>query len=269
MKRIALALLVTVLLIAAGSGTSDEYQDGVYRGFYYQDGMEQVAVQFELKDGVFKSLVLRKLKNGQGSFMDEEAAAWQKNALAHLTVLCNYLVGKEVGAIYELYAPEAILAEAGLEMSEHIHYPKLISALWDALSHHPYKLVNTSKLPEAEPYPDGMYTGVYSDADGEQVVLDFIVKDNGISQIAYSKLEYKGTDYLSGEATDAARLVAGQFQQLIDYLVGKDLSAVNDLYQPEMIAEDTDVSSAATLRTPKVISAIWEGLNKNAYSTVE
>ena len=63
--------------------------------------------------------------------------------------------------------------------------------------------------------------------------------------------------------------IAMQFQQLIDYLVGRELSAVNDLYLPGNIAEDTDVSSAATLRAPKIISAIWEGLNKNAYTAIE
>lgn len=269
MRRWLLALLISLLFCCAGAAESAEYQDGVYRGFYYQDGMEQVAVQFELKDGVFKSLVLRKLKNQNGSFMDEQAEAWKKNALTHFTVLCNYLVGKEADAIHELYAPAEILAQAGLEMSEHIHYPKLVSALWDALSRRPYKLVDTSKLPEAEPYPDGMYTGVYSDDDGEQVVLDFTVRDNTITQISYRKLAYKGIDYLSEEASVAVQQVAGQFGQLIEYLVDKDLTAVNDLYQPDQIAQDTDISSAATLRAPKIISAIWEGLNKNAYSTVE
>ena len=269
MRKWVLALLMCVLCCSVALGEAPDYRDGVYRGFYYEDGMEQVAVQFELKDGMFKSLVLRKLKNSQGSFMDEEAAAWQKRALTHFTVLCNYLVGKEVGAIEELYAPQEILSQAGIEMSEHIHYAKLISALFDALSHHPYKLVDTSKLPEAEPYPDGVYVGRYSDDDGEQVVLDFTVRDNAITQIAYRKLAYKGIDYLSEEADEAVRQIAGQFQQLIDYLECKTLSAVNDLYQPENIADDTDAFSAATLRTPKIISAVWEGLNKNAYSTVE
>lgn len=269
MKRWVLALLVAVLLCGAVPGGASDYQDGVYRGFYYEDGMEQVAVQFELKDGAFKSLVLRKLKNAQGSFMDEEAKAWQKRVLTHFTALCDYLIGRETDAINDLYAPEAILLEAGLEMSEQVQYSKLISALFDALSHRPYKLVDTSKLPEAQPYPDGMYTGVYSDADGEQVVLDFTVRDNRIIAISYNKLEYMEIDYLNEAASEPVKQVAGQFKQLIDYLVGRDISAVNDLYQPEKIAEDTDASSAATLRSPKIISAVWEGLNKNAYSTVE
>ncbi len=265
MKKWIVAMLLA-LLCSAAIGEEFCYQDGVYRGFYYQGGREQVAVQFELKDGIFKSVVLRNLSSRQGSFIEEQENAWQKTVLEHYNVLCAYLEGKGVSAIDELYAPQDILKQAGLEMSDSAHYSKLISSLWDALNRRPFKLVDTSKLPEAEPYPDGVYTGTYSDDDGEQVVLDFSLRDGCIEEIHYRKLCYKEIDYLSADATDAVKKMAGQFQQLIDYLVGKKLSAVNDLYLPGNIAKDTDVSSAATLRAPKVISAIWEGLNKNAYT---
>ncbi len=59
--------------------------------------------------------------------------------------------------------------------------------------------------------------------------------------------------------------MASQFQALIDYLVGKDISAVNDLYQPGGIAPDVDGFTGATIRAPKVISAIWDGLNRHAF----
>lgn len=269
MKRLLLTILTLTLLCTGALGEEIPYQDGVYRGFYYSDAKEQVSVQFELKDGVFKSIVLRSLNNRWGSLLDKDADENQKEKLAHFNVLCSYLVGKEVAVINDLYAPEEILLAAGHTPSENVPYEKLLSALWDGIAHRPFKLVDTSKLPEASPYPDGEYIGVYSDDDGEQVVLHFSVHDNAIADIRYTKLEYKGVDYLNKEASDAVKKMAMQFEQLIDYLVGKDLSAVNDLYIPAKIAEDTDVSSAATLRAPKIISAIWEGLNKHAYSTVE
>lgn len=266
MKRWLAAMLLLTLLFGAARAEETSYQDGVYRGFYYQDGMEQVAVQFELKDGVFKSVVLRNLNSQQGSFMAEQEKEWQKTVLEHFSALCGYLQGKDVGAINALYAPEEILRQAGLEYSERVQYSKLISALWDALNRHPFKLVDTSKLPEAAPYPDGEYTGTYRDDEGEQVVLNFSVKSGCIEDIRYLKLFYKGVDYLDANAPDAVKKTAKQFEQLIDYLVGKEISAVNELYLPGNIAEDTDVSSAATLRAPKVISAIWDGLNKNAFT---
>ena len=265
MRRLLFAALLLALLLSAARGEEVRYRDGVYRGFYYSDGVEQVAMQFELKDGLFKSVVIRSLTNRWGNLLDENADDNQKEKLTHFTVLCDYLEGKGVEAIEALYDPESILMGSGYAPKQHVPYEKLISALWDGLNRRPYKLVDTSKLPEAQPYPDGMYTGTYSDDDGEQVVLDFVLKDNAIEKIHYMKLEYKGVDYMDEDASGAVKNMAIQFQQLIDYLVGKDLSAVNDLYLPGNIAEDTDVSSAATLRAPKVISAIWDGLNKNTY----
>ena len=61
------------------------------------------------------------------------------------------------------------------------------------------------------------------------------------------------------------RQVAAQFEQLIAYLVGQPIASVNDLYLPGEIVADTDVSSGATLRAPKVISAIWDGLGRHTY----
>lgn len=61
------------------------------------------------------------------------------------------------------------------------------------------------------------------------------------------------------------RVIAAQFEELIEYLIGRPVASVNDLYQPGEIAGDTDVSTGATLRAPKVISAIWDGLNRHAY----
>ncbi len=269
MRRVLAVLLAMLLLCGAAACENGGYQDGVYRGFYYQDGREQVAVQFELKDGMFKSIVLRSLTNRWGSLLSEDADENQKEKLAHFNVLCRYLEGKEVAAIDDLYEPDPILLAAGYIPNENVPYEKLLSALWDGINHHPFKLVDTSKLPEAAPYPDGVYMGRYRDDDGEQVVLHFTVADNLITEIHYEKLEYKGTDYMAPDADDSIRKIARQFEELIEYLIGKDLSAVNDLYQPGSIARDTDVSSAATLRAPKVISAIWEGLNKNAYTTID
>jgi len=265
MKRMLAAVLTLTLFFAAASGAAASYRDGVYRGFYYSDGVEQVAVQFELKDGRFRSIVLRRLTNRWGNLLDEDASETQKQWLSHFNVLCDHLLGKEVSAIDELYEPEKILAAAGITASPHVPYSRLISALWDGLNRRPFKLVDTSKLPEAAPYADGTYTGVYSEDGGEQVVLEFSVLDSVISNIRYVKLCYKDVDYLSADAPEAIRRITGQFEALIAYLEGRPIAAVNDLYLPGNIVPDTDAFSAATLRSPKVISAIWDGLNKNAY----
>ena len=54
-------------------------------------------------------------------------------------------------------------------------------------------------------------------------------------------------------------------EALIESLVGQPVSAVNTRYRPGDIAPDVDAGTGATLRAPKVISAIWDGLGRRAY----
>jgi len=84
-------------------------------------------------------------------------------------------------------------------------------------------------------------------------------------EIEYRTLHYKGEDYLAQDASRYVKDIASQFQALIDYLVDKPISSVNDLYRPGEIAPDVDAFSGSTVRAPKVISAIWDGLGRHAY----
>ncbi len=266
MKRMLIAWLFALLaLCVPAAGEEPSYPDGIYRGFYYDGGIEQIAVQFELKDGLFASVIYRGVKYKDGDYMSEDASDAQKAILDQYRQLADYLVGKGVEAIDDLYSPYDIVEDVDAVTTATMKSGKLISALWDGLNRHPYKIVDTTKLPEAQPYADGIYRGTYMEDGGEEVAVEFTIEENCFTQIAYRTLQYKGDDYLSEEATQAHRLIASQFQQLIDYLVGKPIASVNDLYQPGQIAEDTDVSSGATIRAPKVISAIWDGLSRHAY----
>lgn len=72
MKRIsALTILLAALAFPAAA---QEYADGIYRGFYYDGGIEQIAIQFELKDGRFDSLVYRGVKYKDGDYMSEDSS---------------------------------------------------------------------------------------------------------------------------------------------------------------------------------------------------
>lgn len=265
MKRLVAMLSILCALLCAGTGVCAEYPDGIYRGFYYDGGIEQIAIQFELKDGVFDSIVYRGVKYKDGDYMNEDASDAQKATLRQYRQLADYLLGKGVDAIGDLYSPYNIVDDVDAVTTATMQSSKLISALWDGLNRHPYQLVDTTKLPAAEPYEDGTYRGSYMEDGGEQVALEFTVKDGCITAISYRTLQYKGQDYLSGDAPEAIVQVTAQFEALIDYLVDKPIASVNDLYQPWKIVSDTDVSTGATLRAPKVISAIWDGLNRHAY----
>ena len=55
---------------------------------------------------------------------------------------------------------------------------------------------------------------------GEQVALEFTLKDNHFTEINYLTLQYKDEDYLSSDAATAQGKICTQFKQLLDYLVG-------------------------------------------------
>ena len=266
MKRIA--TLMILLIAMALPAAAQEYADGIYRGFYYDGGIEQIAIQFELKDGKFDSLVYRGVKYKDGDYMSEDASDAQKAILHQYRQLADYLVGKGISAIDDLYSPYDIVEDLDAVTTATMKAGKLISALWDGLNRHPYKIVDTTKLPEAEPYADGVYRGSYMEDGGEQVALEFTLQDNTFTEICYTTLQYKDEDYLAPDS-DAAAKVCGQFDQLLEHLVGKTVSSVSDLYLPGQIADDTDVSTGATLRAPKVISAIWDALGRRTYAIIK
>ena len=264
MKRRIMALLLAMLLFVPAA-RAQVYADGIYRGFYYDGGIEQIAIQFEIRDGLFDSIVYRGVKYKDGDYMIEDASDAQKATLRQYTQLADYLVGKSVEAIDDLYNPYAIVEDVDAVTTATMQSSKLISALWDGLNRRPYKMVDTTKLPAAQPYSDGTYRGSYMEDGGEQVALEFTIKDNRFVEIGYRTLQYKGEDYLGEGASQAAKTIAAQFGALAEYLVGREISAVNDLYRPGEIAPDADAFSGATLRSPKVISAIWDGLGRHAY----
>ena len=267
MKR-SLALLALLIALVCPALAQD-YPDGIYRGFYYDGGIEQIAIQFELKDDVFTSLIYRGVKYKDGDYMSEDASDAQKAILHQYRQLSDYLIGKNVSAIDDLYSPYDIVEDLDAVTTATMKAGKLISALWDGLNRHPYKIVDTTKLPEAEPYPDGVYRGSYMEDGGEQVALEFTLNDNHFTEIHYTTLQYKSEDYLLSDAETAQGKISAQFGQLLDYLVGKDVSSVNQLYLPGQIASDTDVSTGATIRAPKVISAIWDALGRHAYTIIK
>lgn len=265
MRKWIMALLAMMLLVQPAAAHVSEYADGIYRGFYYDGGIEQIAIQFELREGVFDSIVYRGVKYKDGDYMIEDASDAQKATLRQYQQLADYLIGKGVEAIDDLYSPYEIVDDVDAVSTATMQSSKLISALWDGLNRHPYKLVDTTKLPAAETYADGVYRGSYMEDGGEEVVLEFAIKGGIFQEIAYRTLHYKGENYLSEAASKYAKDIATQFQALIDYLVGKPIASVNDLYRPGEIAPDVDVFSGSTVRAPKVISAIWDALGRHAY----
>ena len=116
-------------------------------------------------------------------------------------------------------------------------------------------------------YEDGTYRGIFADRGDIQVALQFTLEDNVVTAISFRQLYHSGIDYLTSKEYSTVQGIREQHQALIDYLIGKDVrQALNDLYSPgEIVTEDVDGFTGATLRSGKVISAIRDGLNRGVY----
>lgn len=222
MKRMCTAAFLALWLALTGGAAAQEasYADGIYRGFYYDGGIEQIAIQFELQDGVFQSVVYRGVKYKDGDYMSDDASDAQKAALRQYRELAAYLVGKGVDAIDDLYAPYGIVEDIDAVTTATMQSSKLISALWDGLNRRPFKLLSTAKLPAADDFADGVYRGSYMEDGEEEVAVEFTLENNVFSDVRYRALSYHGVDYLSPDAPEDAKRVAGQFEALLAHLQG-------------------------------------------------
>lgn len=118
-------------------------------------------------------------------------------------------------------------------------------------------------------YEDGTYRGSYVDGDVNQVSIEFVLKDQKFESIKYRALTYKGQNYLDEGATGVVKAVRDQFQQAADALIGKSISDIHILYKPGDVVDDIDTVTGATLRSGKLISALWDGLNRHPYKLSE
>lgn len=118
-------------------------------------------------------------------------------------------------------------------------------------------------------YGDGTYRGSYVDNNENQISVEFVIKDGNFESVNYRALSYKGQNYLDDTATGAVKEIREQYQQAAEYLIGKNISSVSDLYSPGEVVKDMDTVTGATLRSNKLISAIWDGLNRHQYKMPE
>jgi uncharacterized protein with FMN-binding domain len=193
----------------------------------------------------------------------EESNPFYAVKLQHDQV-AEYLEGKPVSAIFDLYDPGSIIDDVDTFSGATIRGNKIFSAFQDALNRGVYgpadgvtRVIGT--------YDDGTYRGIYSDAGEMQVSIQFKLTDNTVSDVRFRHLTYAGTNFRGLEEADALYGITQQHQQIIEYLEGKPLESIFDLYTPGDFIEDVDTFSGATIRGNKVFSAIKDGLNRGIY----
>lgn len=239
--------------------TPGTYQDGTYRGGYLDN--TQVQVEFTLKDNKFESIKLRTLGYRGMDYLKSEDATIQAVG-GQYSQCIEYLAGKEVAAIMDLYDPTGIASDVDGFSGATIRSSKLISAIFDGLNRGVYKLADTTEIKYDDAYENGTYRGAFLDA--AEVEVEFVLEDNVFQSIRFRALGHRGVNYLKTE-NEVEKGLAGQYQAIIDYLVGKPLSAIADAYTPGDIAQDIDGFTGATVRSAKIISAINDALARGAY----
>ncbi|OEF98169.1 hypothetical protein [Desulfuribacillus alkaliarsenatis] len=246
-----------------------DYDDGRYRGVYYDRGLEQVGVQFDIADGVFTAVSFRELQYGGTNYrsLPEDAPDVVRAWDAQYRQAIEYLVGKPVSAIFDLHNTGDFVDDIDGATGATIRGNKIFSAIKDGLNRGLYSPANgfSTELPELE---DGRYRGIYTDRNVEQVGVQFDIADGVFTAVSFRELQYGGTNYrsLPQDAPDAVKAWDTQYRQAIEYLVGKPVSAIFDLHNTGDFVDDIDGATGATIRGNKIFSAIMDGINRGIYS---
>lgn len=244
--------------------------DGIYRGFYYDDGIEQIAIEFEVKDNKFDDIEYRSLNYKDGNYLADNASDIQEQVTDQYEEAIDYLEGKKITVINDLYEPGKLVKDMDAVTGATLRSGKLVSAFHDALCRGVYKLTDTTELvADSKKYEDGVYRGYYYDGGIEQLALEFKLVDNKFTEVTFRAMNYKDGNYLDENANAVQKQVAAQFNEAAQYLIGKDVNAVYNLFLPGKIVSDMDAVTGATLRSSKMISALHDGLNRGLYKKAE
>lgn len=117
-------------------------------------------------------------------------------------------------------------------------------------------------------HEDGTYRGVFVDEGIIQVNLQLTLKDGVVTKASFRHLVGAVPEYNLDNEEEPFRSVVAQYEEALQYLVGKPLAAhLPDLYDPgRVVTLEVDGYSGATIRSAKIISAIRDALNRGPYS---
>ncbi len=248
------------------------YQDGTYRGSYVDSNMMQVGVEFTLENNIIKAFTLKHLEYKGINYITEKENQTIIGVKAQYDQLANYLIGKDIREnLKDLYKPGDIVTDQVDTMTgATLRSGKIISATNDALNRGAYKLAateNSGRVLKGN-YADGTYRGAFVDGGHQQVGVEFKLENNIITAFTLKHLEYKGINYLTEKENQTTIGLKAQYDQLANYLIGKDIREnLSALYKPgDIVTDQVDTMTGATLRSGKIISAAQDALNRGVYS---
>ncbi|QUH25243.1 copper amine oxidase N-terminal domain-containing protein [Serpentinicella alkaliphila] len=112
------------------------YEDGIYRGTFDYEGIQQVAVQFELKNNVIQNIRFAHLAYKGVDYRAEKEDAKIIGLRTQHEDLINYLVGKDIRvSLKDLYDPGKIVtSQVDAMTGATLRSGKIISAIRDSLN---------------------------------------------------------------------------------------------------------------------------------------
>lgn len=209
--------------------------DGRYRGFFYENGIEQIAVEFELKDQAFVLLQIRSIRDEQGAPCNETSRAYQT-----VSRCLEYLKNRPISALTEL---DDVVAR--MTFGDSIMCCKLRCAIFGGLSRAPFQSDNASHFFESLSAGDGTYRGHYYDNGIEKLSVQFEVEDGRLHNISLRRKQDNMEENVQIEAYEGACLL----------LEGKPVNVVNSLYS----------LSDASFEAGELTYAIADALTRGPY----
>jgi LPXTG-motif cell wall-anchored protein len=124
-----------------------DFEDGTYRGVFIDGGVQQVSVEFDLKDNIIDKISYRHLFYGGVNYRQIGADHGEYPVRLQYEQALNHLKGKSLDTIFDLHAPGSIDGLTGAT----IRANKLLSAVIDGLNRAPYKLAQAAPAPSPTP----------------------------------------------------------------------------------------------------------------------
>ena len=208
---------------------------GVTAAFFYENGIEQIAVEFELKDQAFVLLQIRSIRDEQGVPCNETSRAYQT-----VSRCLEYLKNRPISALTEL---DDVVAR--MTFGDSIMCCKLRCAIFGGLSRAPFQSDNASHFFESLSAGDGTYRGHYYDNGIEKLSVQFEVEDGRLHNISLRRKQDNMEENVQIEAYEGACLL----------LEGKPVNVVNSLYS----------LSDASFEAGELTYAIADALTRGPY----
>ncbi len=116
-------------------------------------------------------------------------------------------------------------------------------------------------------HEDGTYRGSFIDRGIIQVNIQFVLVNGAIREATFRHLQGIEPPYYLDNEEEPYKSVIQQYEEALQYLVGKPLSDhLVDLYEPGNLVEtEVDGYTGATIRSEKIISSIRDALSRGVY----